>query len=91
MNKRVSVAFFNERSGAVIANDIKADSLNILFYNLVFETENKLIMILDVNGMRNFYQRNSTLIREKLPAIYDQLAFEKHQNPSLMIFKLKNL
>jgi len=91
VDRALHVAFYNTRSGNLIKNDVKKDSLNAMFYNFVYECDGKLVMVLDVNGMSGFWKRNEDLVRQKLPDLYNGMVMKMHQNPSLMIFTLKDI
>lgn len=83
-------AFFNTRSGKIVTSDVPSDSLNILFSNSIFENDGKLMMILDINRLSGFIQRNSKLIQQRFPDLYTHINIQKaQQNPILLTFTLK--
>ena len=85
-----SAVFFNTHSGNIAISDIHADSLNILFSNSLFESDGKLMMILDLNSLAGFIQRNAKTIQHHFPDVYAHVNFPKtKQNPMLLTFSLK--
>lgn len=85
-----SSAFFNTRSGKIVTSDILSDSLNTLFANSMFENDGKLMMILDINRLSGFLQRNSKIIQQRFPDLYTHIHIQKtQQNPILLTFTLK--
>jgi 6-bladed beta-propeller len=92
VDKRILLAFFNTHSGHLFTSDIKSDSLNLFFYNSVYESDGKLFMVLETNNMSAFLKRYSNTVQQRFPSLYTQLmAAKAHQNPSLILFTLKNL
>jgi hypothetical protein len=87
-----STAFFNTGSGKVATSDIRADSLNILFSNSMFENDGKLMMVLDINWLSTFFQRNAKIIQQRFPNLYAHIKILKtKQNPVLLTFTLKEI
>ncbi|HXD77320.1 MAG TPA: 6-bladed beta-propeller [Puia sp.] len=87
-----SAAFFNTRSGRTVTSDILSDSLNILFSNSMFENDGKLVMVLDLNSLAGFLQRNAKAIQQRFPAIYKHIHVPNaKQNPLLLEFVLKEI
>jgi len=90
--KTRSSAFFNTRSGKIVTSDILSDSLNALFSNSMFENNEKLMMILDINRLSGFIQRNSKIIQQRFPDLYTHIHIQKtQQNPILLTFTLKSI
>lgn len=90
LNGGLSTAFFNTRSGNLATSDITMDSLNVLFSNSVFENNGKLTMILDLNRLSGFLQRNAKTIQQRYPNLYAQVTIPRtKQNPLLLNFTVK--
>jgi hypothetical protein len=90
LDRGISAAFFNTRSGNLATSDTRLDSLNLLFSNSVFENNGKLTMILDLNRLSGFLQRNANAIKQRYPELYAHLSIPKgKQNPLLLNFTVK--
>ena len=91
LDGKVSTAFYNLHSSKVLTSDVKKDSLNMLFRNLVFSNGKDYIMLLDTRRMADFLKRNFEHIKDRFPDIMTQIKhIEANQNPSLLVFKLKS-
>lgn len=92
LDNKVSSAFYNLHSGKILTSNAKVDSLNMLFGNLMFVSENDYIVVLDTRKMEDFLKRNADYIESRFagfrPFIHQMSA---NQNPWLLVFNLKSI
>ncbi|MBS1659634.1 MAG: 6-bladed beta-propeller [Bacteroidetes bacterium] len=83
-------AFLNTHSGNIATSDLRSDSLNILFSNSMFENDGRVMMILDMNRLSGFLQRNAVSIQQRFPDLHAHMSVSKtKRNPLLLTFTLK--
>lgn len=88
--KRVMSAFYDLKSGNILTSDLEADSLNILFSNLMFQKNDTLISVLDLNRLSPFIERNKDKIQKRFPQFFQNIKIkDTNQNPVLMLYKIK--
>jgi hypothetical protein len=90
-DRQMASAFVNIHSGDILTSDVRNDSLNVIFSNSMFECDGKLFMILDLNRLSGFLERNSKLIEKRFPRVFSETKAGKiHQNPILLTFTIKS-
>lgn len=90
LKEDIGSAFYNIQSNKVLLGDIKLDSLNIIFNSSMFQSGEKIIMILDTKKQSKFLNDNRSSILKRFPEFKKILDLkDQNFNPTLVIFKLK--
>ncbi|HMH35200.1 MAG TPA: 6-bladed beta-propeller [Puia sp.] len=87
----VSSAFYNLKTHDILTSDLQLDSLNFLFTNFMFQSEDFCIMTLDLRRLSAAMKYNQRSIKTRFPNVFSHINFEiPYPNPALLIFKLKS-
>ena len=84
----LSTAFYNLHTGRLLTADLKLDSLNILFRNPIFQSDDKVMIILNSDDLANITKINFNKLQEKYPSFCQNLNTADHSF-KLLTFKLQ--